>query len=73
MNKYIHKRDTIMRLLALSEWRLRRFEEPRPCQKTCNNWCNNGDIPAVRRGYLWFIDLDEEEKMTGNDLADAVL
>lgn len=62
-----------MKLLALNEWRLRRFEEPRPSRKTCNNWCNRGEIPAVRRGGLWFVDVDQEKNMSGNDLVDEVL
>lgn len=62
-----------MKLISLSQWRKIRFVEPRPSKKTCTNWCNNGDIPAVRRGGMWFVNLEEEEIMTGNDLADSVL
>ena len=62
-----------MKLLALEKWRMTRFAEPRPSKKTVNNWCNRGDIPAQRRGNLWFIDIDEEEKMTGNELVDSIL
>lgn len=59
--------------MALNEWRKRRFVEPRPCERTCQNWCANGDVPAVRRGRLWFIDIDQEMKQSGNELADSVL
>lgn len=62
-----------MRLMALNEWRQRRFVEPRPSARTCQNWCVKGDIPAIRRGKLWFIDIDQELNQSGNELADAVL
>ena len=62
-----------MRLMALREWRMRRFVEPRPSERSCQNWCKNGDIPAVRRGKLWFVDIDQELNQSGNELADAVL
>ena len=62
-----------MKLLALPEWRKERFLPPRPTLRTCRNWCVNGDVPAVRRGGLWFIDIEQEENQTGNDLVDSVL
>lgn len=63
-----------MRLMKLSEYREKRFPEgSRPSQITLRRWCQNGELPYVRRGNLYYIDLDAEEKITGNSLVDQVL
>jgi hypothetical protein len=61
------------KLLELKAWREKRFYEPKPSLRTCQNWAANGDIPAVKRGSLWYIDIDLEYKLTGNPLIDQVV
>lgn len=64
----------MMRLMKLSEYRETRFPKgSRPSPITLRRWCQNGDIPYVRRGNLYYVDLDAEEKQTGNALVDQVL
>jgi hypothetical protein len=58
------------KLLELKAWREERFADPKPKIRTCQNWCQNGEVPAVKRGKIWFIDLDKELKLTGNPLID---
>jgi len=57
-------------LLSLEAWREQRFADPKPKKRTCQLWAQNGEIPAVKRGKLWFIDLEKESKLTGNPLID---
>ena len=58
------------KLLELAAWREQRFADPKPKKRTCQLWAQNGVIPAVKRGGLWFVDLDKEYRLTGNPLID---
>ena len=57
-------------LLQLEAWRKKRFAEPLPSIRSCQQWAANGDIPAVKRGRSWFVDLEKEKRLTGNPLID---
>jgi len=63
------------KLIKLMAWRKKRFGEGKegPSERTVRNWANNGEIPAVRRGGLWFIAEDAELELTGNPLVDDIL
>ncbi|MDG5498921.1 excisionase [Marinobacter sp. BGYM27] len=60
------------KLMELSEWREKRFSSPPPL-RTCQHWAAVGEIPAVKRGKKWFVDVEQEEKQTGNPLVDDIL
>jgi len=57
-------------LLELRAWIDKRFADPKPKLRTCQSWAQNGVIPAVKRGQLWFVDVDKEAKLTGSPLID---
>jgi hypothetical protein len=61
------------KLMTLENWRNERFTEPRPSLRSCQFWAQKGEIPAIKRGKRWFIDLDRELRMTGNQLVDQFL
>ncbi|MTI12143.1 DNA-binding protein [Sansalvadorimonas verongulae] len=63
-----------MRLVPIDKYIGLRFPLGGPHPVTVRTWCRNGDQPgAVKRGNIWFIDLDIEENTTGNSLVDAAL
>ena len=62
-----------MKLMKLDAWRRERFTEPRPPLRTCQDWAATGQIPAVKRGHTWYVDIDREAKQTGNDQLDEIL
>jgi len=61
------------KLIELAAWRQQRFEDPKPSIRSCQLWAQNGDIPAIKRGKKWFIDLNREAAMTGNPLIDQFM
>lgn len=62
------------KLMDLSEWREKRFTgDKKPSLRTCQNWAANGDIPAIKIGRLWFVDIDQQARQTGNPLIDQFL
>ncbi|MCL1485179.1 DNA-binding protein (plasmid) [Marinobacter sp. M3C] len=61
------------KLMELAEWRTRRFAGNPPPLRTCQHWAAMGEIPAVKRGKKWFVDLDKEAQQTGNSLVDDIL
>ena len=61
------------KLMELSEWRIRRFAGSPPPLRTCQHWAAMGEIPAVKRGKKWFVDIDAEAQQTGNPLVDDIL
>ena len=63
-----------MRLVSIEQYIGIRFPLGGPHKNTVRKWCLNGNqLGAVKRGKLWFIDLDVEERSTGNPLVDAAL
>lgn len=62
------------KLIPLSEWRQRTFDEPRPSLRACQQWAKEGRLRGVRQyGNKWFIDPTQEARTTGNALVDKVL
>lgn len=61
------------KLMELSEWRIKRFAGTLPPLRTCQHWAAMGEIPAVKRGKKWFVDLEAEAKHTGNPIVDEIL
>ncbi|SDO71024.1 Excisionase-like protein [Halomonas shengliensis] len=61
------------KLMKPEEWRKARFAGTPPAMSTIRKWCREGTVPAKRIGGVWYIDLDAEKLMTGNELADQVL
>ncbi|WP_413540182.1 DNA-binding protein [Marinobacter sp. BSs20148] len=57
----------------LAEWRIRRFAGSPPPLRTCQHWPSMGEIPAVKRGKKWFVDIEAEAQQTGNPLVDGIL
>ena len=62
-----------MKLKRLDAWRQERFTDPLPPMRTCQDWAANGQIPAVKRGNTWYVDIDREVKQTGMDQLDEIL
>lgn len=63
----------MQKLIDLATWRELRFLDPKPSLRSCQNWAQNGDIPAIKRGRKWFVDLDREIATTGNLLVDQFI
>lgn len=61
------------KLMDPDQWRRARFAGTPPAMSTIRKWCRQGVLPAKKIGGAWFIDLDAERMMTGNELADEVL
>lgn len=61
------------KLMDPDQWRKARFAGRPPAMSTIRKWCREGVLPAKKIGGAWFIDLDAEKMMTGNELADSVL
>lgn len=64
---------TKKRLIRLDEYHANRFEGEGLSIITLRRLCRQGELPAQKIGRQWFIDLDLEERMTGNPLVDSVL
>jgi hypothetical protein len=61
------------KLMPLEEWRIKRFTTP-PSGQTARRWAQNGEIPGARKiGGTWYVDIEDEQKSTGNELVDSVL
>lgn len=61
------------KLMDLDQWRRARFAGEPPGLSTVRRWCREGELPAKKIGGTWFVDLDAERRMTGNELADEFL
>lgn len=61
------------KLMDPDQWRRARFAGEPPPMSTVRKWCREGAVPAKKIGGAWFVDLDAERNMTGNELADEVL
>jgi len=63
-----------MRLLRAPEFCRRYFDEAsRPSERTVRRWIQQGHVPGRQIGGSWYVDADQWEKSTGNQLADKVL
>ena len=61
-----------MRLSRISEFQSLFSVASRPTRTTVLGWIEAGVIKARKIGRCWYIDLDEFEDSTGNELADRV-
>ena len=42
--------------------------------RTAQHWCQNGHLAGARKvGRKWFVDAEQFDKTTGNELADSIL
>lgn len=62
----------LSKLMPLMDYAKARFTTP-PSRNTLYKWCEAGDLPAKKIGGQWFVDVAQEAKDTGNDLANLVL
>ncbi|WP_407410050.1 hypothetical protein [Acinetobacter sp.] len=62
-------------LIKVSEFIKRVYGEDGtpPARQTITRWCIDGQLPAHKRGKLWFIDWNAYQKQTGDNLVDRVL
>lgn len=44
-----------------------------PTSQTIRNQCQAGELPAEKKGKLWYIDYDIYRSQTGDNLVDKVL
>ena len=63
----------IGKLIELKAWRDLRFVDPKPSLRTIQDWAKRGDIPAVKKGKNWFVDLYKGACQTANPLLDQFL
>jgi len=62
------------RLMRIDTWRKTRFvPEDIPARTTVMRWIAKGEVPAKQIGRQWYIDVEEEQKSTGDELVDQVL
>ena len=61
-------------LLKISDFIDREYGDgSRPARQTIINWCMSGQLPAEKKGKLWFIDWYAYQRQTGDDLVSKVL
>lgn len=63
----------VAKLISISEYRDLRFTGRRPAASTLRRWIEDGELPGRRIGGCYYVDLDAEQKRTGNSIADAIL
>lgn len=61
------------KLISITEYRDLRFTGRRPAASTLRRWIEDGELPGRRIGGCYYVDIDAEQKRTGNSIADAVL
>ncbi len=63
-----------MKLMKLSEYRALRYTpNSMPTLKTLRKLVETGVLPGKRQGATYYVDVDAEQKLTGNPLVDRVL
>ncbi len=63
-----------MKLMSIKEYRETRYTEySRPSERQIIKLIREGDLPGTKQGKFYYVDIDKEEKQTGNPLVDAVL
>jgi len=63
-----------MKLMGVKEYRNTRYTaDSRPSEKQIIKLIREGDLPGIKQGKLYYIDIEKEETLTGNPLVDAVL
>lgn len=60
--------------MSVKEYRETRYTpESRPSERHIIKLVREGVLPGIRQGKFFYIDLDKEEKLTGDTLVDSVL
>lgn len=63
-----------MKLMNIDEYLEARYTRcSRPNKRTLIRWINEGQVPGKKQGKFYYIDIDAEERKTGNPLVDKVL
>lgn len=63
-----------MKLMGIKEYRETRYtENSRPSEKQIIKLIREGELPGVKQGKFYYIDVDKETNQTGDPLVDAVL
>ncbi|HNP65493.1 MAG TPA: hypothetical protein PKH39_16290 [Woeseiaceae bacterium] len=63
-----------MRLATLGEYREDYYTpKSRPSMDRLRRLASNGDIPAVRQGKRWFVDIDKVENDDADELFERIL
>ncbi len=63
-----------MKLMGIKEYRNIRYTEgSRPSVRQIIKLIREGDLPGLRQGKFYYIDIHKEAKLTGNALVDLVL
>ena len=63
-----------MKLMSVKEYRSFRYtENSRPSERQIIRLIREGDIPGIKQGKFYYVDIDKEGKLTGDPLVDAVL
>jgi hypothetical protein len=63
-----------MKLMRIERYtHLRYTEDSRPSPGTVVRWIKEGLLPGRKLGHCYFVDIDKEQRMTGNPLVDRVL
>jgi hypothetical protein len=62
-----------MKFMGIKEYRNTRYTpDSRPSERHIIKLIREGELPGRRQGKFYYIDVDKEEKLTGNPLVDAV-
>jgi len=60
--------------MSIKEYReIRYTEHSRPSERQIIKLIREGELPGIRQGKFYYIDIDKEKKQTGNPLVDSVL
>jgi len=60
--------------MRIDEYAKKRFTpESAPDPRTLIKWINNKVLPGKQMGTFYYVDIDAEQKQTGNKLADQIL
>jgi len=63
-----------MKLMNVSEYLETRYTpNSRPSPKRIVKLIREGNIPGIRQGKLYYVDIEQEKLRTGNSLVDSIL
>lgn len=60
--------------MGIKEYRNFRYTpDSRPSERQIIKLIREGDIPGIKQGKFYYVDINKEEKLTGDLLVDAIL
>lgn len=63
-----------MKLMSVKEYQESRYTaSSRPSERQIIKLIREGELPGVRQGKFYYVDIDRESKLTGNNLVDHIL